>query len=266
MIAVHQVYKRYGTEEGWAGFCGLDLHIPSGTVAVVVGDTGVGKSALFDLVCANQQPDAGQIEVFGKNLSRLRSSSVALLRRKMGICPQNLELVEDWTALDNVSLPLEINGCSRSDSIAQAAEMLGCLKLAGVVDRLVQTLSQGQRQRIALARSFVHDPNVALLDEPTAHSDIFGVKQVVGLLSRCTSQGGAALITTNDPRLIRYSLVHKYDLYRLASGQLTRERREENTQSPHHSDTHRQQKSIRIQLGVPNVVPFPLTAGGASAE
>ncbi len=247
MIELKEVHKRLGAGDQAALLDGVDLKVSPQSVAVVVGETGAGKTTLINLLTAMTFADSGTIEIFGRDIAKLRRSSVTLMRRKIGIVPQDLKLVDDWTALANVALPLEIGGTHPREALARAAELLGALNLASRADQRTDRLSVGEKQRIALARAFVHEPWLVTLDEPTAHLDSVGVRQVGGLLAQCVASGGAGVVTTNDPRLVSLCLRHRYDVFHLASGQLRRQ------QSPPHFAARPSKR--------PNVVPFPIAAG-----
>ena len=247
MIELKQVCKQYGADDRAALLAGIDLQVLPKSVAVVVGETGTGKTTLINLVTAMTAADSGTVEVFGRDIAKLRRSSVTLLRRKIGVAPQDLKLIEDWTALRNVALPLEIGGAHPREARTRAAELLGALNLASRADQMIGTLSRGEKQRIALARAFVHEPWLVVLDEPTAHLDAVGVRQIGGLMAKCVANGGAGFITTNDPRLVSLCLRQRYNVLHLASGRLR----------PQHSPPH---FAVSIPKR-PNVVPFPVAAG-----
>ena len=247
MIELTDVCKQYGSDERSAILSGVNLTIPAQSLAVVVGETGTGKSTLVKLLTAETTADSGSVSVFGRDLSRLRNSSITLLRRKIGILPQDLQLVENWTAIRNVALPLEIAGCYPREASARAAEFLGALNLASCADQKISQLSRGEKQRIALARSFVHEPWVVVLDEPTAHLDSIGVRQVSGLLAQCIGRGGVGFVTTNDSRLVSICLRQQHSVYRLVNGSLRTQ----------HTPPFFAVSSPKT----PNVVPFPVAAG-----
>ncbi len=148
-----------------------NLKAAPGEVVVVVGAAGVGTSRMVAAALGEVQARAGRIEVLGRDVAKLRRSSLRLLRRRVGIVPQDLCLLEDRSAQLNVALPLEIDGIPRSVSIARATDALGKLGLESEASLPVELLSSAERQRVAVARALVRDPELILADHPTSAQD-----------------------------------------------------------------------------------------------
>src|SRR5678815_4882284 len=136
------------------------VRVTGGEQVLVVGAAGLGTSRLVATVLGEVAAEAGRIEVLGHDVARLRRSSLRLLRRRVGIVPQDLCLLEDRSAQLNVVLPLEIDGVPRSMSVRRAAEILSLLDLESEASLPVDCLSSSARQRVAVARALVRDPDV----------------------------------------------------------------------------------------------------------
>lgn len=187
----------------------------AGEVAIITGAVGCGKSTLLGLLYGAAIADDGRVSVFGHDVRRLRRSSITLLRRRLGILTQSLDLLEDRTALANVSLALEVRGESPRKARVRAAEALGRMGLADHVDQRCDRLSRGEAQRVALARALVGDPSLLLLDEPTSHQDEAGRELVVSVL-----RDYPGLVTTSDPAMISAAMLHGWRHLELEGGAL----------------------------------------------
>lgn len=194
-------------------FDGVDLDLAAGDVACVTGPSGSGKSTLLALLYGAVVPDRGQVRVFGHDVRRLRRSSIALLRRRLGIMPQDLCLFADRTALANVAIALEIRGQRARASRRLAGELLAEVGLADHAAARVRDLSRGQAQRVALARAFAGEPGLLVLDDPTSHQDDAGRELVAELIAR---RGG--IVATNDPGLLEIATQRSWQRLELGAG------------------------------------------------
>ena len=132
---------------------------------------------------ARSRRERGRIEVLGRDVAKLRRASLRLLRRRIGIVPQDLCLLDDRSAQLNVVLPLEIDGIPRSMSIVRAAEILGQLGLESEASLPVDCLSMSARQRVAVARALVREPELVIADHPTSLQDAAGAELVCAALA-----------------------------------------------------------------------------------
>jgi ABC-type ATPase involved in cell division len=218
MIELHGVTMRVpGGAQSRLLFDEIELAPASteGEVAILTGAVGCGKSTLLGLLYGAVTADAGRVTMFGHDLRRLRRSSITLLRRRLGIVTQSLDLLEDRSALANVSLALEVRGESPRKSRVRAVEALARMGLTAQVDQRCDQLSQGEAQRVALARAIVGDPSVVLLDEPTSHQDDAGRELVISVL-----RDYPGLVTTSDPAMISAAMMHGWRHLELVGGAL----------------------------------------------
>ena len=241
-----------------------NLKVAPGEVVVVVGAAGVGTSRLVAAALGEIPTNAGRIEVLGRDVGKLRRASLRLLRRRVGIVPQDLCLLDDRSAQLNVVMPLEIDGFPRTMSIARANEVLARLGLESESSMPVDSLPGSARQRVAVARALVRDPELVLADHPTSLQDAVGADIVCSALAEAARDGAAVVILGRDPTLRdiaigrgwrQVALVHGR-LRPLAEIQLVGAGIDElllgETTAP--TPVRPDEESI------PNVVPFPLSA------
>ncbi|HTJ41998.1 MAG TPA: ATP-binding cassette domain-containing protein [Kofleriaceae bacterium] len=183
-------------------FAGVDLTVNRGDVVLITGCAGAGTTTLISALIGDVAPAEGTVSLFGRNLARLRRSSLLALRRRLGVIPQDLQLLPECTALANVELPLEIDHVPRRDANARAAAALGRLGLADHAHAHVHELSGAERQRVAIARALVRAPSLLLADQPTAMQDGEGADLIAGALQEAASLGAAVLVAGRDPHLI----------------------------------------------------------------
>jgi putative ABC transport system ATP-binding protein len=175
-----------------------------GELAVLLGKSGSGKSTLLNLVSGIDTPSNGDVWVAGQALNRLSERDRTLFRRRhVGFVFQFFNLVPTLTVLENVLLPLELNGRTGPAARAAAEAMLAEVGLADRADAAPDRLSGGEQQRIAVARALIHDPDLILADEPTGNLDTETGTQVLALLDRLTRQAGKTmLMVTHSPEVI----------------------------------------------------------------
>jgi ABC-type ATPase involved in cell division len=186
---------------GGALVTGANLRVTRGEVVLIVGAAGVGTSRMVAAALGEVPATSGRIELLGRDVSKLRRSSLRLLRRRIGIVPQDLCLLEDRSAQLNVGLPLEIDGVPRSVSVVRALEILTRLGLESEASLPVDCLSESARQRVAVARALIRDPELVLADHPTSLQDAFGAEMVCDALADAAVAGAAVVAFGRDHAL-----------------------------------------------------------------
>ncbi len=177
------------------------LRIRPGELVVLLGKSGSGKSTLLNLVSGIDAPDSGAIWVANRRLDQLSERERTLFRRRsIGFVFQFYNLAPTLTALENVLLPLELNGQRGSAARAAALTMLEAVGLADRANTYPDRLSGGEQQRVAIARALVHNPDLVLADEPTGNLDSDTGAQVLDLLDRLTRQVGKTLLMVTHSR------------------------------------------------------------------
>ena len=166
-------------------FRGLDLQVGSGEMVAIVGESGAGKSSLLHLLAALDRPTEGEVWCAGQKLSAMRAGDASRFRnRDVGYVWQFHYLLPEFTALENVAMPLLARGERRSAAMAKALAWLGEVGLADRGDHRSGELSGGEQQRVSLARALVTEPKVLLADEPTGDLDERTAEAVFGLIQR----------------------------------------------------------------------------------
>ena len=166
-------------------FRGLDLTVRAGEMVAIVGESGAGKSSLLHLLAALDRPSAGEVWCGEIRLSRLSATGAAEYRnRSVGYVWQFHYLLPEFTAVENVAIPLMARGVRRAEAVKQAAMWLGEVGLGDRAEHRSGELSGGEQQRVSLARALVTRPKVLLADEPTGDLDEKTAEAVFGLIQR----------------------------------------------------------------------------------
>ncbi len=176
-----------------------DLTVSGGELVAIMGPSGSGKSTLLSLAGALDQPTSGRVLVLGRDLAPMSAEALAALRRRVvGYVFQELNLLAGLTALENVALPLELDGIGWREARRTAGAALEGVGLATLGDRFPDDLSGGEQQRVAIARATVGPRQLLLADEPTGALDSLTGERVLRLLRAHCDRGGAAVLVTHD--------------------------------------------------------------------
>ena len=179
---------------------GLDFALGAGEYVAIMGESGVGKSTLLNLIAGLDRPDGGRIVLEGTDLAALDDEALTLTRRRrLGFVFQAFHVLPYLTVGQNVALPLELLGTDAATRDARVAGMLEAVGLTAFASRSPRELSGGELQRVAIARALVHRPRLLLADEPTGNLDPTTARQVLALLkARVGAEGGAGILITHS--------------------------------------------------------------------
>ena len=180
---------------------GVDLVVASGELVVLLGKSGSGKSTLLNLLAGIDRPDAGRIAIAGSDLTSLSERDRTIFRRRrIGFVFQFFNLLPTLTVLENLLLPLELEGASGESERQRCLAMLAAVGLADRAASFPDRLSGGERQRVAVARGLIHQPELILADEPTGNLDVETGRDVIELLDRLTRKTGRTLFMATHSR------------------------------------------------------------------
>ena len=202
VLSIRQLAKTYSGPRQRTVLAGVDLELAAGDYVAVMGESGVGKSTLLNLIAGLDRADAGSIAVDGVEITKLDDDSLTALRReRMGFVFQAFHVLPYLTVAQNVALPLSLAGVADA---AAAQRVAAILEAVGLGDRGAsppRELSGGELQRVAIARALVHEPKLVLADEPTGNLDSETAAQVLRLLRDQVKAHRAAGILVTHSRI-----------------------------------------------------------------
>jgi putative ABC transport system ATP-binding protein len=209
-VAVHcrGVTKTYGTGDASVmALRGIDLDVCRGELLMLVGPSGCGKTTLISVIAAILDQDSGSCDVLGQDLKGMNQKERTHFRgASIGFVFQLFNLLPALSAIENVAVPLLINGVSRKDAETRAREVLIQVELGTRLSARPAQLSGGQQQRVAIARALVHNPKLIVCDEPTSNLDHEAGRSVMNILRGVAKSPDRALIVvTHDPRIFDFA-------------------------------------------------------------
>lgn len=199
IVRFESVGLRYGA--GAEVLRDIDLALDRGSLHLLQGPSGAGKTSLLRLLYFAQRPSRGRLHMFGEDVTDVGRDGLPGLRRRIGVVFQDFRLIPHLSLFDNVALPLRLAGVAEGDVRAPVEELLSWVDLAGRRDDLPATLSGGEQQCVAIARAVIGRPDLLVADEPTGNVDAAVAARVLHLFLELNKLGTAVLIATHDHNL-----------------------------------------------------------------
>ena len=202
IIKIENLYKVYPVgKEKVVALGGISLEIEKGQICCILGTSGSGKSTLLNQLAGLEKPSKGRVLIGGVNISTLSEGQLAKFRQKnVGFIFQSYNLLQSYSALENVAMPLMFRGIPKSIGSRCAKKMLKQVGLGGRTRHKPSQMSGGQQQRVGIARAFVAKPKIVFADEPTGNLDSKTSAEVLGLIKRTSAEfrQTVVMITHND--------------------------------------------------------------------
>ncbi len=200
MLSVRNLCKSFSGPRAKTVLRDISFDLAAGDYVAVMGESGIGKSTLLNLLAGLDRPDSGQVLLDGEDLGALDDDALTLIRRKrMGFVFQAFHILPYLTVAQNVGLPLALNGVRNAKMRSRVAALLKAVKLADRGGSLPRELSGGEMQRVAIARALAHKPRLVFADEPTGNLDPESAKDVLALLRECVkAEGAAGILVTHS--------------------------------------------------------------------
>lgn len=200
MLRLNRLHKTYPGPAPRSILQDVSLDLSPGDHVAIIGESGCGKSTLLNLIAGLDLPDAGSVELHGRDITALGDDARTRLRRSdIGFVFQAFLLLPYLTVLDNAALTLKLNGVTHREAQRRAHEELAAVGLSGAIHRFPGTLSGGESQRVAIARAIAHRPKLVLADEPTGNLDAEHAAGVLNLLrDRIKAANGMGILVTHS--------------------------------------------------------------------
>src|SRR5918995_4137991 len=206
-LELRQVSRIYGSGPTKVqALCDVDLSLERGELVAIMGPSGSGKSTLLTIAGSLEDPTGGEVLLDGVDLATIsRSARAQIRRRSIGYVFQDFNLLPGLTAVENVTLPLELDGIRPGAARAAGLAAMDELDVADHADRYADELSGGERQRVAIARAIVGERGLLLADEPTGALDSVNGEAVMRLLRAATKRGVAGVVVTHEAQLASWA-------------------------------------------------------------
>ena len=183
---------------------GINLKIHKGEMVALLGPSGSGKSTLMHIIGCLDRPTKGKVYIEGKDVYKLSEDELALVRRKkIGFIFQQFNLINVFTAVENVELPMRLAGVEKNEARKQAMQLLKLVKLGERSGHFPNQLSGGELQRVATARALANRPLIVLADEPTGNLDSKTGEEIIELMNKLNDKSYTFLIVTHDPLIAK---------------------------------------------------------------
>lgn len=201
MIKFANVSKAY--PNGAVALENVNLEIEKGEFVTIVGPSGAGKTTLNKLMLAEEEPTEGSVLFENADINTFNNAETTRLRRRIGTVFQEFRLLPNKTAYENIAFAMEAAGKSDEEIVSDVPHVLQLVDLQDRMFHFPSQLSGGEKQRLAIARAIINQPEVLIADEPTGNLDSRNTNEVIEILKKINDLGTTVVLTTHDPQLIK---------------------------------------------------------------
>lgn len=208
MFCLKNIVKTYnkGKSNEYEALHGISMEVKDAELTAIIGTSGAGKSTLLHILACIDGYDSGEYTIDGEDVGRISEKQMARVRNeKIGMVMQDFALIEGFTALENVLIPLDFERkdkrIKKKERRQKALEMLEMVGMKEYADKPVNNLSGGQKQRVAIARAIANEPSIILADEPTGALDTETTGEIMKLFIELNKQGRTIVIVTHDMKV-----------------------------------------------------------------
>jgi cell division transport system ATP-binding protein len=201
MIKFVNVSKAY--PNGSVALEDVNLEIQKGEFVTIVGPSGAGKTTLNKLMLAEEEPTEGTVLFENEDINTFNNAETTRLRRRIGMVFQEFRLLPNKTAYENIAFAMEASGKSDEEIVSDVPHVLQLVDLADRMFHFPNQLSGGEKQRLAIARAIINQPEVLIADEPTGNLDMHNTSEVIEILKKINDLGTTVVLTTHDQQLIK---------------------------------------------------------------
>ncbi|HQV65151.1 MAG TPA: cell division ATP-binding protein FtsE [Candidatus Paceibacterota bacterium] len=200
MIYFNNVTKHYNDKD--RSITNVDLTINQGEFVSIVGHSGSGKTTLIKLLLNEVKPNSGTVFFENQDIHKLKGSAITTYRRRIGVVFQDFRLLPNKTAFENVAFAMEVAGRSDEDIVTDVPYALELVGLSNKAYDFPHEMSGGEKQRLAIARAIINQPEVIIADEPTGNLDPVATKEVIGILKKINDLGTTVILTTHNTDVV----------------------------------------------------------------
>lgn len=200
MIYFNNVTKHYNDKD--LSITNVNLTIKQGEFVSIVGHSGAGKTTLIKLLLAETKPTSGTVFFEDQDIAKLKGSAVTTYRRRVGVVFQDFRLLPNKTAFENVAFAMEVAGRSDEDIVTDVPYALELVGLSNKAYDFPHEMSGGEKQRLAIARAIINQPELIIADEPTGNLDPVATNEVIGILKKINDLGTTVILTTHNKQVV----------------------------------------------------------------
>ncbi|MFN4181251.1 MAG: cell division ATP-binding protein FtsE [Candidatus Paceibacteria bacterium] len=200
MIYFNDVTKIYNKDS--VGIQNVNLTISSGEFVSIVGHSGAGKTTLVKMILAEDSPTAGTVSFESLDVHKLKGEDLTKLRRRMGVVFQDFKLLSNKTAYENIAFAMEAVGKTNEEIASDVPHVLELVDLGSKIFHFPHQLSGGEKQRLAIARAIINQPELIIADEPTGNLDPVSTYDVIQILKKINDLGTTVILTTHNRAVV----------------------------------------------------------------